>query len=69
MTYKEAQHCRPPFCHNFGGGHVQPFAAPRIVHNADGRIDVQVQKGKIGVVQDARKEMASNYDRYIIAAL
>jgi hypothetical protein len=39
------------------------------VHNADGRIDVQVQKGKIGVVQDARKEMASNYDRYIIAAL
>ena len=42
---------------------------PRIVPNAGGGLVVEVQRGELGVVQDAGDEVASGSDRDFVIGL
>jgi len=70
---KKLEHRRPALGHSVPGRQQQPLALPRGVTNAVGGLVVEVQRGELGVVQDAGDEVACGSDRDfaadIIAAL
>ncbi len=47
---QERQHYRPPLGHNFAGRNRQPFAPPRVMADADGRIVVNMHVRQLDVV-------------------
>ena len=65
---QKLEHLHPSLSRNFGGRHGQRFAAPRAVRDADGGLVVEVQLRKLGVVQGAGDEVASDRDRDVFVA-
>ena len=63
------QHRRPPHGRNSAGRNGQPLALPRRVPNAGGGLVVEVQRGEVGVVQNAGDEAACGSDRGLVAVL
>ena len=66
---QKLQHFRPSTNLHCDGRHGQPFAAPRVVANAGGGLVVEVQLGKLGVVQDAGYKATNARDRNVVAFL
>ena len=59
---QKLEHLRPPLGRNFAGRNGQPLALPRRVPNAGGGRVAEVQRGELGVVQNAGDEAACGSD-------
>ena len=71
-TYPQKfEHRRPALVRNVSvaGRQQQPLALPRGVPNAGGGLVAEVQRGELGVVQDAGDEVASGSDRDFVIIL
>ena len=66
---QKLEHRRPPLGRNLAGRNGQPLALPRRVPNAGGGLVVEVQRGEVGVVQNAGDEAACGSDRGLVAVL
>ena len=66
---QKLEHRRPALGHSVAGRQRQPLALPRGVRNAVGGRVVEVQRGEIGVVQDAGDEVACGSDRDVVDVL
>ena len=69
-TYpQKIEHRRPARGHNVSGRQRQPLALPRGVRNAGGGLEIEGQRGELGVVQDAGDEVASGSSRDVVVIL
>ncbi len=68
---QKLEHSRPALDHSVAGRQRQPLALPRGVPNAGVGpvVEVEDQRGDIGVVQDAGDEVAFGSNRDVVAPL